>query len=65
MRKFILDRIKIMYYMDTKHIYVEDIKKFFCIPKWFAKLLCEMAVKEGYFIKRISGLGEDFYMKKS
>lgn len=38
--------------IDTNRIYVENVRSFFHVPYRVAKLLCEMAVKEGYFRKK-------------
>jgi transcription elongation factor Elf1 len=39
---------------DPDRIYVENVRSFFKLPKKVAWLLCEMAVKEGYFKKEIA-----------
>lgn len=39
---------------DPDRIYIENVRSFFNIPFFLAKLFCEMAVKEGYFEKRIA-----------
>ena len=41
---------------DPNRIYVENIRAFFHVPNAFAKWLCEAAVKEGAFEKRIGFL---------
>lgn len=40
--------------IDPDRIYVENIRAFFGIPSILARLFCEMAVKQGYFVKKIA-----------
>ena len=47
---------KIIDETDPNRIYVENIRSFFHIPRWLAKLGCEAAVLEGRFEKRVGYL---------
>jgi hypothetical protein len=38
--------------LDPERIYVENVRSFFGIPFSLARLLCEMAVREGLFLRR-------------
>src|ERR1044071_10433899 len=49
-------RRKLIEQTDPQRIYVENIRSFFHIPHGLAKWLCEVAVKEGAFEKRIGFL---------
>ena len=51
MLSFLSNKATILGNIDPDHIYVENIRAFFNIPKKFAKFLCEMAVKERSFTK--------------
>jgi hypothetical protein len=39
--------------LDPGKIYVENIRSFFHVPRYVAKLMCEMAVVDNLFEKRI------------
>jgi len=39
---------------DPDRIYIENVRSFFKLPKRVAWMLCEMAVKEGYFKKEVA-----------
>lgn len=39
--------------LDPQHIYVENIRRFFSIPYKLAKFICDMAVKQHLFNKKI------------
>ena len=51
--KIIIRKQNIIENTDPDRIYVENIRSFFNFPFPIAKLLCEMAVKEKLFIKKI------------
>ncbi len=40
--------------LDPNRIYVENVRSYFHVPYMVAKILCEMAVKEGFFKKKIA-----------
>lgn len=44
-------RKRILEETDPHHIYVEKVRQFFGIPTSIAKALCELAVREGLFIR--------------
>ena len=54
--------------LNPEKFYVKDIMKLFGINMWFAKKLCDMAVKDGKFIKNVEIRGtseiEYYQLKK-
>lgn len=38
--------------IDSQKIYLQDVTKIFNVSLWTAKILCNMAVKDGKFIKK-------------
>jgi hypothetical protein len=46
-------RMNILASTDPNKMYLENIRSFYHIPKSLAQLLCNMAVKERLFIKKI------------
>ncbi|RZK33295.1 MAG: hypothetical protein EOO61_15560 [Hymenobacter sp.] len=51
--RFVQSRLNILEHTDPNRIYVENIRSFYGLPTFMAKFLCEMAVKEGLFAKRV------------
>lgn len=49
---FLHRRSELIAQLDTNRIYVENVRSFFHVPYSVAKIMCEMAVKEGYFRKK-------------
>jgi hypothetical protein len=45
-------KLELLEKTDPERIYVENIRSFFNIPYKLAKLLCELAAREGSFIKK-------------
>lgn len=37
---------------DPRRIYVENIRSFYRMPRFAAEFFCNLAVKEGFFVKR-------------
>lgn len=52
LKKFIDRKTEAYKKLDPERIYIENIRAFFGISYGIAKLLCEMAVKEGVFGKK-------------
>lgn len=53
MISFLAHKADIMRKTDPDHIYVENIRSFFNMPHRIARLMCEMAVREGVLEKMI------------
>jgi hypothetical protein len=54
LRRFINGRIDVLSRLDPNRIYIENVRSLYGIPTPIAKLLCEMAVRQGLFEKRVS-----------
>ena len=50
--KVIDHKLNILKSIDPDRFYVENIRRFYSLPQPVAKMLCEMAVREGYFKKK-------------
>lgn len=50
---FIGKRMRVLEVTDPQRIYVENVRSFYNIPFRLAKLLCEMAVRDRLFVKKI------------
>lgn len=46
-------KLRVLARTNSKRFYVENVRSFFRLNTRVAKLLCEMAVKDGFFQKRI------------
>lgn len=53
-KKFLENKAKIIEKTDPDRIYIENVRSFFNISSRFAKFLCETAVREGFFEKKIA-----------
>lgn len=51
-QNFLKKQSKLIQATDPERIYVENVRSFFHIPFKAAKLLCDLAVKEGLFRKK-------------
>lgn len=51
--KFVDKKRRQIFNTDPERIYVENVRSFFGMPFWAAKFLCDMAVRQGVFEKRI------------
>ena len=52
--KYFRNKAKIIEITDPDRIYIENIRSFFNISSRFAKFLCETAVRQGLFEKKIA-----------
>ncbi|MEN4760907.1 hypothetical protein ABEG63_11285 [Chryseobacterium sp. C39-AII1] len=52
--KFFKNKTRIIEITDPDRIYIENIRSFFNISSRFAKFLCETAVRQGLFEKKIA-----------
>lgn len=52
-------RLKAFSALDTQHIYVENVRSLLGTNTWVARQICETAVRQGLFIKRIQVLCPD------
>lgn len=50
---FVETKKKIIEIIDPDRFYLENIRSFFNFPRFFAKFLCELAVRRGLFNKRL------------
>jgi len=50
---FVANREKLVEDTDPDRIYVENIRAFFGIPFRFAEFLCDLAVRQGVFARKI------------
>jgi hypothetical protein len=50
--RLVQSKLNIIEHTDPNRIYVENIRSFYHLPYSVAKFFCEMAVKQGYFVKR-------------
>ena len=50
---FVAKRHELLERTDPDRIYVENIRSFFGFPFPVAKALCELAVREGLFVRRV------------
>lgn len=46
-------RMKAFSAVDTQHIYVENVRAILGTTSWIARQICETAVRQGLFVKRI------------
>lgn len=53
-QEFLLNKAKIIEKTDPDRIYIENIRSFFNIPHSIARTLCEIAVRQGLFKKKIA-----------
>jgi hypothetical protein len=51
--KFVSNKQKIIAFTDPQRIYIENIRSFFHLPFFVAQGLCELAVREKYFNKKV------------
>jgi len=51
--RFIEGKTAIFKELDPQQIYVENIRRYFSIPQKLAKFLCEMAVKQKIFKRKV------------
>ena len=52
--RIVQGRLSILEHTDPDRIYVENIRSFYKLPYPVAKFLCEMAVKQHFFMKRVA-----------
>lgn len=52
--KFFKNKARIIEITDPDRIYIENVRSFFNISSRFAKFLCETAVRQGLFEKKIA-----------
>jgi len=52
-------RLKAFSALDTQHIYVENVRALLGTNTWIARQICETAVRQGLFVKRIQVLCPD------
>jgi hypothetical protein len=52
-------RLKVFSALDTQHIYVENVRALLGTSNWIARQICETAVRQGLFVKRIQVLCPD------
>jgi hypothetical protein len=52
-------RLKVFSALDTQHIYVENVRALLGVSTWIARQICETAVRQGLFVKRIQILCPD------
>lgn len=52
--KFFKNKTRIIEITDPDRIYIENVRSFFNISSRFAKFLCETAVRQGLFEKKIA-----------
>ena len=52
-------RLKVFSALDTQHIYVENVRALLGTSTWIARQICETAVRQGLFVKRIQILCPD------
>lgn len=52
--KFFKSKAKIIEITDPDRIYIENVRRFFNISSRFAKFLCDTAVRQGLFEKKIA-----------
>ena len=50
--RFVRNKLNVLEHIDPDRIYVENIRAFYGLPFFMAKFLCELAVREGVFLKR-------------
>lgn len=55
-KNFLKNKAKVIEDTDPDRIYVENIRSFFNIPTRWAKYLCEVAVKQRIFRKKVAVL---------
>jgi hypothetical protein len=53
------NRIKALSKINPQRIYVENIRAILGSTSWVAKLICETAVRQGIFVKRVQVLCPD------
>ena len=52
-------RLKVFSALDTQRIYVENVRALLGTSTWIARQICETAVRQGLFVKRIQVLCPD------
>jgi len=52
-------RLKAFSALDTQHIYVENVRALLGTNNWIARQICETAVRQGLFVRRIQLLCPD------
>ena len=52
-------RLKVLSALDTQRIYVENVRAFLGTSTWIARQICETAVRQGLFVKRVQILCPD------
>jgi hypothetical protein len=52
-------RLRVFSALDTQHIYVENVRALLGTNTWIARQICETAVRQGLFVKRIQVLCPD------
>jgi hypothetical protein len=52
-------RLKVFSALDTQRIYVENVRALLGTTTWIARQICETAVRQGLFVKRIQILCPD------
>lgn len=51
--RFVDKKLGIVQRTETECIYIENVRAFYNIPNWTAKFLCDVAVRENQFVKKI------------
>ncbi|GAB3637260.1 hypothetical protein GCM10027422_28500 [Hymenobacter arcticus] len=51
--RFVQNKLNVLEHTDPDRIYVENVRAFYGLPFFMAKFLCELAVREGTFIKKV------------